>query len=275
MTDHLDVNRAHWDERAPAHAESADYRLAQFGQDPEYLSAVVRFDLERLGDIRGLRGVHLQCHIGTDTVSLARLGAQMTGVDFSPAALVEARRLNELAGADVEFVESELHGAFGALGERTFDFVFTGIGALCWLPSIRAWAEVVSQLLAPGGRLFIREGHPMLWALAETTPQEGLVVEYPYFETAAPLVWEDSGTYVQTDVRFEQHVTHVWNHGLGEVVTALMQSGLRVTMLIEHDSVPWNALPGHMEQIGLDEWRLIDRPWRLPHTYTLQAVKLG
>lgn len=273
--DHLEVNRANWDERAPAHAASADYAFARFSEDPHYISAVVRFDLERLGDIRGKRGVHLQCHIGTDTVSLARLGAKMTGLDFSPPALAEARRLNELAGTGVEFVESELYAAPSALGGRTFDLVFTGIGALCWLPSIRGWAEVVSQLLAPGGRLFIREGHPMLWALAETGPDERLVVEYPYFERPEPVVWVEAGTYVETDVAFQQHVTHVWNHGLGETVTALQDVGLQLTTLVEHDSVPWNALPGQMEQIGLDEWRLTDRPWRLPHTYTLQAIKLG
>jgi SAM-dependent methyltransferase len=272
---HLAVNRASWDERAPAHAASVDYAFHRFRADPGYLSAVVRFDLERLGDIRGMRGVHLQCHIGTDTVSLARLGAQMTGLDFSPPALAEARRLNELAGTNVEFVESELYAAPSALGGRTFDLVFTGIGALCWLPSIRGWAEVVSQLLAPGGRLFIREGHPMLWALDERQSDQGLVVDLPYFETADAVVWEETGTYVETDVAFEQRVTHVWNHGLGEIFTAVQDVGLQVTMLVEHDSVPWNALPGQMEQIGLDEWRLIDRPWRLPHTFTLQAIKSG
>lgn len=115
----------------------------------------------------------------------------------------------------------------------------------------------------------------MLWALAETGPEERLVVEYPYFERPEPVVWVEAGTYVETDVAFQQHVTHVWNHGLGETVTALQDVGLQLTTLVEHDSVPWNALPGQMEQIGLDEWRLTDRPWRLPHTYTLQAIKLG
>ncbi len=273
--DHLAANRASWDERAPAHAASADYAFHRFSEDPDYLSAVVRFDIERLGDIRGLRGVHLQCHIGTDTVSLARLGARMTGLDFSPAALAQARRLGELAGTSVEFVEAELYEAPSVLGGGTFDLVYTGIGALCWLPSIRGWAEVVSQLLAPGGRLFIREGHPMLWALDERRPDSLLVAEYPYFECPEPLVWEENGTYVETDVSFEKNVTHVWNHGLGETFTAVQDAGLQVTMLVEHDSVPWNALPGQMEQIGLDEWRLQDRPWRLPHTYTLQALKPG
>jgi SAM-dependent methyltransferase len=157
VTGYRDVNRANWDERAPAHAASEYYGFARFAADPAHLSDVVRFDLPRIGDLTGLRGVHLQCHIGTDTVSLARLGARMTGLDFSPAALAEARRLAEIAHADVDFVESDLYGAVDVLGEGSFDLVFTGIGALCWLPSVKRWAEVVGRLLRPGGRLFLRE----------------------------------------------------------------------------------------------------------------------
>ena len=112
--------------------------------------------------------MHLQCHIGTDTISLARLGASMTGVDFSPASLIEARRLSDELGAEVEFVRPTSTTRVAALGGRTFDLVFTGIGALCWLPSVSRWAEVVAELLRPGGRLFIREGHPMLWSLDES-----------------------------------------------------------------------------------------------------------
>jgi SAM-dependent methyltransferase len=159
------ANLAGWDERAPAHAASPDYAFARFIEDPSYLSRVVRYDVPRLGDIDGARGVHLQCHIGTDTLSLARLGARMTGLDFSPAALAEARRLSELAGPPVDFVEAEVYSAADVLDRAAFDLVFTGIGALCWLPDVRRWAAVVADLLAPGGRLFIREGHPMLWTI--------------------------------------------------------------------------------------------------------------
>ena len=182
MEDYAELNRASWDERAPAHAASRDYAVERFASDPGHLSEVVRFDLPLLGDIGGLRGVHLQCHIGTDTVSLARLGADMTGLDFSPASLAEARRIASLAGADVRFVEAEVYDAAGALGPEPFDLVYTGIGALCWLPDIARWARVVAGLLRPGGRLFIREGHPMLWALDDPRPDGLLAVEYPYFE---------------------------------------------------------------------------------------------
>src|ERR1700722_6985871 len=144
MDRYLDVNRITWDERAPAHAASPDYAFDRFVADPGFLSDVVRFDLPRIGDIRGVRGIHLQCHIGADTISLARLGARMTGLDFSPEALREARRLASLTGTDVEFVQAELNDAPEALGRGAFELVFTGIGALCWLPRIADWAAVVA-----------------------------------------------------------------------------------------------------------------------------------
>ena len=271
--DYRAVNRAIWDERAAAHAASPGYSVDRFASDPTHISEVVRFDLPLLGDVSGLRGVHLQCHIGTDTVSLARLGARMTGLDFSKPALEQARALAAAAGAQVRFVESDLYAAPETLAHDTFDLVFTGVGALCWLPDIRRWAHVVATLLAPGGRLFLREGHPMLWTLADPRPDGLVVVEYPYFERPEATVFDSEGTYVETDVEFEHTTTHEWNHGLGEIVTALLDEGLQLTGLVEHDSVPWDALPGQMEELPNGECRLRDRPWRLAHSYTLQAVK--
>jgi SAM-dependent methyltransferase len=273
VDDSYALNRAIWDERAPAHAASPDYAIERFLSDPVFISDVVRFDLPLLGNVADLDGVHLQCHIGTDTVSLARLGARMTGLDFSAAALVQARRLAGGAGHAIEFVEAAVYDAVTVLGRERFDFVFTGIGALCWLPKIRPWAQVVADLVRPGGWLFIREGHPMLWALDER--QDALVVEFPYFERVEPVVWDEGGTYVTTEVVFEHTVSHSWNHGLGEIVTALHDAGMQLTMLVEHDSVPWEALPGKMERTPGNEWRLADRPWRVPHSYTLRALKRG
>jgi len=272
VEDSFAINRANWDERAPAHAASPDYAVDRFTSDPSFLSEVVRFDLPRLGEVAGLDGVHLQCHIGTDTISLARLGARMTGLDFSPAAIVQARRISAAAGNEVEFVQASVYDAASVLGREQFDFVFTGIGALCWLPKIRPWAQVVAELLRPGGWLFIREGHPMLWAVDERAAG-ALTVEFPYFEHDEPIVWDGGGTYVETDVEFKHKVSHSWNHGLGQIVTALLDGGMHLTMLVEHDSAPWEALPGMMERTDANEWRLADRPERLPHTYTLRAVK--
>src|SRR5690242_11308904 len=197
----------------------------------------------------------------------------MTGLDFSAPAVAQATALAERVGAAVEFVQADVYDAVGALGGERFDLVFTGIGALCWLPDVRRWADVVAGLLRPRGRLFLREGHPMLWALAEPRPDGLLVVEHPYFETAEPTVWDVGGTYVETDATFAHTTTHEWNHGLGEIVGALLDAGMELTMLVEHDSVPWEALPGQMTQVELHEWQLTDRPWRLPHSYTLQATK--
>lgn len=273
MDRYAELNRANWDERAPAHAASAHYALSEFVDDPHFLSSVIRFDLARLGDLRGLRGVHLQCHIGTDTISLARLGAEMTGLDFSPAALVEARDLAARCRTPVEFVESELYDAPRKLAPEAFDLVYTGVGALCWLPSIARWAEVVVKLLRPGGRLFLRELHPMLWTLSDPRPDGLLVVEYPYFERDEAIVFDDPGTYVDTPVGFQHNITHEWNHGLGEIVTSLLDRGMELTMLLEHESAPNNILEGQTEEIGNGEWRQIERPWRLPLSYTLQAIK--
>jgi SAM-dependent methyltransferase len=271
--DYVEINRLNWDERAPAHAASPSYHVAEFVDDPSFLSHVVRFDKPRLGDIAGLRGVHLQCHIGTDTISLARLGARMTGLDFSPMALAEARRIAALVGAEVDFVEAELYEAVSVLGAARFDLVYTGVGALGWLPDIRRWALTVADLLVPGGRLFIREAHPMMWSIDEERTDGVLAVEYPYFETAEPLVFEDEGTYAETDTVFSHTTTHSWNHGLGETITALLEAGMELTALEEHRSVPWEGLPGHMVRDENEEWRLTERPARVPLTFTLQARK--
>lgn len=268
-----DVNRLVWDERATAHAASPDYAVAAFRADPEHLSDVVRFDLPLLGDVSGLRGVHLQCHIGTDTISLSRLGASMTGLDFSGASVAQARELAAASGASVEFVESDVYAAREVL-DGEFDLLFTGIGALCWLPSVERWAATVASLLAPGGRLFIREGHPALWALGDPSEPGRIELSHPYFELPEATVWDEPGTYVETDVEFEHTVTQEWNHGIGEILSAVLAAGLRIDTFVEHDSVPWDAFPGHMDAIGGGEFRLSVRPERLPHSYTLVATKV-
>lgn len=273
--DYREVNRTSWDERVPAHVASPDYAVGRLGEDPLFLSEVVRFDLPRLGDVRGLETVHLQCHIGTDTVSLARLGARVTGLDFSEPAIEQARLIADRAGVEARFVVGDLYDAVALLGSGRFDLVYTGIGALCWLPDIHRWAELVASLLRPGGSLFLREGHPVLWALADARPDGLLVLDSPYFERREPIICDEDGTYVATDQVFESTVTYSWNHGLAEIVTALLEARMELTALEEHDSVPWEALRGQMEPLNGDgwrEWRLADRPERLPHSYTLRAT---
>ena len=286
--DYLAVNRANWDSRAAIHARG--YDIDRLLADPAALSDVVRFDAERLGDLGGLAVVHLQCHIGTDTLSLARLGARVTGLDLSGGSLAVARELAGRAGTAIDYVESDVYGAVDALGAGRFDLVYTGIGAICWLPSIRRWAQVVADLLRPGGRLFIRDGHPVLNAvLAMTVADEhpdraqqpwlsgpGAVtpaLELPYFEQVEPVEWLDDTTYGGPGVVASPR-TLEWNHGLGEIVTAVLEAGLELTGLVEHDSVPWEPFPGLMAfDPASGEYRLADRPQRLPASFTLTARK--
>ena len=274
MQHHLDANRANWDDRASAHAvrTGLGYGVQRYVTDSVLLSDVVSFDRDRLGDITGLNTVHLQCHIGTDTLSLARLGARVTGLDFSPTALAEARALVAETGDAVDFVESDLYSALTVLPPASFDLVYTGIGALCWLPSIERWAAVVAGLLVPGGRLFIREGHPILWAMDERLDDD-LHLRFPYFEQQEPLEWDDDSTYVATDRPITNTKTYEWNHGLGEIVTALLNAGLTLTMLVEHDSVPWEALPGQMLERPNGEFALDAFAGVAPLSYTIQAIK--
>jgi SAM-dependent methyltransferase len=274
VQDYLDTNRANWDDRASAHAARTGlgYQVQRYIDDRSLLSDVVLFDRERLGDIAGLRAAHLQCHIGTDSLSLARLGARVTGLDFSPVSVAEARTLAAETGDAVDFVEADVHSALSVLEPAGFDLVYTGIGALCWLPSIDRWAEVVAGLLAPGGRLFLREGHPILWAMDERFDDD-LHLRFPYFEQEKPLEWNDDSTYVKTDRPMTATKTYEWNHGLGEIVTALLTAGLNLTMLIEHDSVPWEALPGQMVERPNGEFALGERSGVAPLSYTIQAMK--
>jgi SAM-dependent methyltransferase len=265
------INRANWESRVSVHLGPGGYDLAAF-DDPSHLSRVVRYDLPRLGRLDDLDVVHLQCHLGTDTVSLARLGARSTtGLDFSPSAVIEARKLATRAGANVTFVEGDVYDAVELLGAHRFDLVYTGIGAIGWLPSIRRWAEVVAGLLRPGGRLFIREGHPVLWTMSDPRPDRLLLVKYPYFETEG-VVFREETSYTGTGtVSAPESVS--FNHGLGEIFMALRDVGLVMTSFDEHREVPWNALGDAMVESPdfPGEFVLAERRDRLPLTYTLQA----
>jgi SAM-dependent methyltransferase len=288
--DYLQINRANWDSRAPIHSEAPSYEVPELLADPQAISKVVAFDLPRLGELTGLDVVHLQCHIGTDTLSLHRLGAaSVTGVDLSPASLTQARRIADAAGVAISYVESDVYSAPAALG-RQFDLVYTGIGAICWLPRIDRWAQVVAELLRPGGRLFIRDGHPVLNALLPTelgpdpidrqyqphiTGAGGSTIslELPYFEQAQWLMWSDESTYAGPG-QVGSPTAVEWNHSVSEIITAVMDAGLHLTSFVEHDSTPWEAFPGQMTlDAATGEWRLIDRAERLPATFTLTATK--
>lgn len=267
------VNHANWEARVPLHVGPGGYKLDRYRDDPDQLSDVVAYDLPRLGDVADLDVVHLQCHIGTDTLSLARLGARVTGLDFSASALVAARQLFADCGAQGTFVESDLYDAVEALGAGRFDVVYTGVGAINWLPHIAEWAQVVAALLRPGGRLFIRDGHPVLFTLEDGRDDDLLLVTDPYFETAEGVRWESDVSYVPHEGKVSSPATIEFNHGLAEIITAVLDAGLVLTAIEEHDSVPWCALPGLMEEQAPNEWRLIDRPERVPMSFTIRARK--
>lgn len=275
------ANRLNWDDRAQQHAASPAYEIDRLLSDAAAISKVVAFDLPLLAGpgvpagpdvLAGLDIVHLQCHIGTDTLSLHRLGGRVTGLDFSGASLGQARELARRAGAAIEYVDGNVYDAPDLLGRERFDLVYTGIGALCWLPDIAAWARVVAALLRPGGRLFVRDAHPVMNALADAeTAQDPVRLEYPYTEAAGPTRWDDGLSYI-VGATMEHGTTYEWNHGLGEIVTGCLDAGLTMTGLAEHDSLPWPQLgPLMTRDDATGEWRPTDRPERLAASFTLQA----
>ena len=266
---YLATNRANWDERVPAHLASDFYDVEGFKAGRSTLAQV---DLDTLGDVSGKTLLHLQCHIGLDTLSWARRGAIVTGLDFSEPALAAARALAEEIGVAARFVCSDLYDASDSLNEQ-FDIVFTGIGALVWLPDIRRWADVVAACLASGGAFYIRESHPLQHALDDERDDDELRLVAPYFETPEPRRFDDPDSYTGTGATFEDTTTYQWNHGLGEVVTALIDAGLSIDFLHEHTFTEYRALPGMVR--GADGlYRLPDRPERLPLMYSILAHKI-
>jgi SAM-dependent methyltransferase len=271
--DWREVNKANWESRVPIHTGPGGYNLDAF-DDPDHLSTVLRYDLPRLGRLDGLDVVHLQCHIGTDTIGLARIGARtVVGLDFSPSAVAAARALATRAKATIAFVESDLYDAVNTLGPACFDVVYTGIGAICWLPNIACWAQVVADLLRPGGRLFIREAHPVLWSMSDPRLDGLLVIEYPYFETDG-VAFSESITYAGEGTLGAPDIIN-FNHGLSEIFNALWTAGLTITAFDEHRELPWNPLGEAMipSDTHDGEFVLASGPHRMPLSYTLQAVK--
>ncbi|GAA2818550.1 class I SAM-dependent methyltransferase [Kitasatospora sp. CM 4170] len=227
-TDWRAANRANWDERVPIHVTGAFYDVPGFVAGDDSLRG---FELAEVGDVDGRTLLHLQCHIGLDTLSWARRGAAVTGLDFSAPAVETARDLAAKIGADdARFVVSDVYDAVEALGGRTFDVVYTGFGALCWLPDVDRWARTAAALVAPGGFLYLAEYHPITDVLGE----DGRTIEEDYFRRE-PTVWDEPGTYADPGAATTATVTVEWRHGLGDVVSALVAAGLRLEFLHEHD----------------------------------------
>jgi SAM-dependent methyltransferase len=227
-------NQALWDARAPIHAKSDFYDVAGFKAGALSLNPIER---DLVGDVRGKRLLHLQCHFGLDTLSWARLGGEVVGVDFSAQAIGIARGLAEELGLPARFVRCNVYDTRAHLQEA-FDVVFTSYGVIGWLPDLRPWARVIRESLAPGGRFVLVEFHPYVW-MSQDGPD--LSVRYSYFNRG-PITEEHSGTYADpaADVRL---VEHGWNHPISEIVGALLEAGLRIERLDEHDYTPFDIFP--------------------------------
>ncbi|MFB7618707.1 class I SAM-dependent methyltransferase [Kitasatospora sp. NPDC056181] len=244
------ANRANWDERVPIHVAGRFYDVPSFVAGGDTLQD---FELTEVGGVGGKSLLHLQCHIGLDTLSWARRGATVTGLDFSAPAVEVAGDLAARIGAGTaRFVTADVYDAVEALDGRAFDIVYTGRGALCWLPDINRWARTVAALVAPGGFLYLAEYHPVADVLAE----DGRTVEDDYFRRS-PMVFDEPGTYADPDAATTANLTYEWRHGVGDVVSALTAAGLRLEFLHEHDG-------GH--------FRLPDGRG-VPLVYSLRATK--
>lgn len=259
------TNRRHWDEAAVLHRTSSFYDLDGFVRGER--DCLRPFELDEVGmDVAGCDLVHLQCHLATDTLSWARHGARVTGLDFSAEALAAATGLAARCGLDATFVRADVYDAVAALGASRFDVVYTGVGALNWLDDLDRWARAVAGLLRPGGVLYLHEIHPVVGAVVE----DGRTVTDDMVEGEFRR-WDEpgTGTYAVPEARLEHTATWERNHALSEVVTAVLDVGLRLELLREHavTDAPWPWL--ERGQDGL--YRTPSGAPRIPLSYSLRA----
>lgn len=267
-TDPLAANLARWEEQVDIHIGSDFYRVKEFLAGKTSLDPLI---LDEIGDLRGKRLLHLQCHFGLDTLSLARLGAAATGLDFSPRAIGAAEHLAAEAKLDTRFICARVDKAHEKAGTG-YDIVFSSWGVLMWLPDLGVWARNIAQCLAPGGFFYLAEGHPMLWAFDDEgeTAAENLRVVRSYF-LEGPQQWDNARDYADPSVSLAHFRSHEWQHTLGEVVTALAEAGLRIEFLHEHDRLVWQGLPC-LVQDG-PYFTMPDNAPRLPLSYSVKARK--
>ena len=242
MIDHAasyEDNRRLWEAWTAVHASGDFYDLDGFRAGGVRLRDE---EIAAVGDVSGRSLLHLQCHFGIDTLSWARLGARVTGADFSPAAIRLARELAlDLGFPDARFVESNLYELPANL-QGTFDVVYTSRGVLGWLPDIAGWARVVAHFVAPGGVFYISEIHPTIQAFENEGVAVGeLRLAYPYWEHRDPLVFDVKGSYADPTADVGEQREHGWDHGLGEIVTALIDAGLVLEWLRESPTLDWSA----------------------------------
>lgn len=254
--DYLSVNRQHWDSAVAAHLKSDFYNVKGFLAGGCSLNPI---ELDLLGDISGLRILHLQCHFGLDTLSLARRGAEVTGVDFSPEAIAAARKLSAQAGVPAEFVCCNLYDLPNHLDSQ-YDVVFTSYGTIGWLPDLQAWADVVAHFLKPGGRFVMADFHPFIWMYDQTFTQ----LTYDYFNTGR-IVEEEEGTYADRSSNISsRNIT--WNHPLSEILGSLLSKGLIIKRFEEFDYSPYPCF-ANVLKIETGKFRLSTFEQKVPHVF--------
>jgi len=265
-------NQALWDEWTAIHETSAFYDLDEFRAGGIRLRP---YELEEIGPVMDQSLLHLQCHFGIDTLSWARLGARVTGADFSPAAIELATSLAvELGFPEARFVRSTIDALPDVLEDR-FDIVYTSRGVLGWLPDIRRWAQVAAHFVKPGGRFYITEVHPVANVFEDEGVEPGeLRLRYPYWEHHDPLSFPVQGSYADPTAEVHATVEHGWDHGLGEIVTALIEAGLEIRSLREYPFVDWPV--GFLAEAEDGTWRLPPgAAGELPLFFSILATKPG
>ncbi len=266
------TNRAHWDEKVALHLGPRGYDLTSLRAGHGRFNAIEEAEL---WPVAGSRILHLQCHFGADSLKLAQRGATVVGLDFSAPAIEAACRLaGELGLADrAHFVHADLYDAPAAIPERAaFDMVFVTWGAIAWLPDISRWAQIVCQLLKPGGSLYLAEAHPaaMVFDDAARLPDGRPGYFAPYF-SREPVVMEEAHDYVDETTTVANATTYTWVHPLGDVVSGLLQADMTLDWLHEHDAVTWHMFDV-LAQSADGLWRWPDKPW-LPLAFSLRATR--
>ena len=267
MQEYIDNNRKLWDGMVPVHMASEFYDVASFKAGRNSLMQVER---DEVGDVAGKSVLHLQCHFGMDTLSWARLGATVTGVDFSGAAIAQARELASELGIEATFIESEVYRLPEVL-QGQFDIVFASYGVTCWLPDFDRWAEVGASLVKPGGFLYLIEDHPIAASLELGQADGEFRLAYAYSSRGEPGVYDGDGTYADCDAVLPHKRHYEFNYGLGEVVTALIDAGLHLEYLHEFPFAAWQKFSTMTK--GDDGYYHLPDEGALPLMFSVKATK--
>ncbi len=260
--DYIDINRRLWNQRTAVHVDSDFYGLPEFLQGRSTLNDI---ELALLGELQGKSLLHLQCHFGMDTLSLARMGACVTGVDLSDAAIEQARALAAKAGIPADFVCCNVYDLPEHL-DAQFDIVFTSYGVIGWLPDLEAWGRIIGRYLKPGGLFAMAEFHPAVWMFDNDFTH----IAYSYFQQEA-IVETEKGTYADREAPIEQESVS-WNHSMAQVLEALIAQGLRITAFREYDYSPYNCFANTVEPAP-NRFHIRGMEGKLPMVFAIQAVK--